>query len=307
MHRRISLVLLLFFTTSSAAQNRFDAARLLTDLRTLSSDDFEGRDTGTPGGILARDYIASAFDSIGMEACGSDFLHQFMFVGLDDSTYEGTNVIGLIPGAENPDLYLVVTAHYDHVGIRNGEIYNGADDNASGAAALVAVANHFLNHRPAHSIVIAAFDAEEKGLWGAQDFINDPCVPKDGISMNVNMDMISRSAARELYVAGTGHYPELLPLLSNLRENRPLTLLFGHDTPGTGRDDWTYVSDHGPFHREGIPFVVFSVEEHPGYHRPGDDFEYIDAAFYLDAVDVILDALVLLDRNLEAIRLINER
>ena len=108
---------------------------------------------------------------------------------------------------------IVVSAHYDHVGVRNGEIYPGADDNASGTAALLAIAGLCKKAPWQHDVVFAAFDAEEQGLQGARAFVAAPPIPKERIALNINMDMVSRSATREIYIAGTGYHPPLRQVL----------------------------------------------------------------------------------------------
>ena len=187
--------------------------------------------------------------------------------------------------------YIVVTAHYDHVGVIDNQIHNGADDNASGTAALFALAEYFNKNRPLNSIIFAALDAEESGLRGARRFVAEPPVKKESILLNANMDMISRNQAGELYAAGAYHYPFLKKYLEDAAKNAPIKLRLGHDRPEQGSDDWTNQSDHGAFHQAKIPFIYFGVEDHKDYHRPTDDFENIDQKFYVGAVETILDAL----------------
>lgn len=102
----------------------------------------------------------------------------------------------------------------------------------------------------------------------------------------------------ELYVAGTHHYPALKPPLERVAASAPIKLLFGHDLPGTGMNDWTMQSDHGPFRAARIAFVYFGVEDQPAYHTPTDTAEKIDPKFFANAAAVILDALVALDTSL---------
>ena len=114
--------------------------------------------------------------------------------------------------------------------------------------------------------------------------------------LNVNLDMVSRNERDELYVAGTYHYPSLLPLVQRLAGEAPVTLRTGHDRPDLpSGDDWTLLSDHGPFHRAGIPFLYFGVEDHEDYHMPTDTFDKIDADFFVRAVETVRRALRALD------------
>ncbi|MCZ6705409.1 MAG: M28 family peptidase [Bacteroidetes bacterium] len=293
--------LLLFMIALSAhpglSQERFDALALLKDVETLSSDDYEGRDAGTAGGAKAREYLKKRFASLSLMACGESIEQSFP---LDDDR-EGVNLIGRIEGSDSPGKAIVISAHYDHVGIRGGEIFNGADDNASGAAALVAIASYFTRHPARHTLIIAAFDAEEKGLRGARAFLDDPCLPTSSISLNINLDMISRSETHELYAVGIRQYPYLEEFVQGIDSDRDFTLLLGHDEPGTGSDDWTMASDHGPFHTQGIPFIYFGVEDHAGYHQPGDDYEYITQDFYVSVVDGVIELVIRMDAGLDTI------
>lgn len=276
-----------------------DTARLMQDLTALAHDSMEGRATGTPGGARARTFMERGFAERGLQPFGASYLQPFTFTRRE-ATHEGVNVIGLVRGTERPDRYIVVSAHYDHLGIRDGQIYNGADDNASGSAALLAMAEHFVRNPPRHSIIFAAFDAEEMGLQGARAFVAAPPVPRGAIVLNINMDMIGRSDAAELYVAGTYHYPQLLPFVQRAAAVAELRLIPGHDRPGGAPgDDWTMLSDHGAFHAERIPFLYFGVEDHPDYHRPTDTVERIQPGFFARATRTVLTALRLLDSELQ--------
>jgi Zn-dependent M28 family amino/carboxypeptidase len=195
----------------------------------------------------------------------------------------------------------VITAHYDHLGVRDGVTYHGADDNASGVAVLVELARRCRNSPWTHDVMFAAFDAEEHGLQGARAFLAAPPVSRGRIRMNVNLDMVSRSATREIYIAGTYHRPVLKTLLGPVAARAPIKVLFGHDKPKNlsgGLDDWTMQSDHGPFHAADIPFVYFGVEDHPDYHKPTDTADKIDAGFLGHVAATILDAVTVLDRAL---------
>jgi Zn-dependent M28 family amino/carboxypeptidase len=183
----------------------------------------------------------------------------------------------------------VLTAHYDHVGVRDGNIYNGADDNASGTAALLALAAHFKQNPPENSIIVAALDAEESGLRGARAFVDSPPIERSAILANINMDMVSRNDAGELWVAGTHHYPQFLPLAEKVAKTAPVKLRIGHDRPGvTGQDDWTSSSDHGAFHEAKIPFLYLGVEDHADYHKPTDDAVRIKPDFFGRAVATVI-------------------
>lgn len=275
-----------------------DSARMLAALAFLSSDELRGRETGTEGSAQARAYLVHAFERAGVLTAGDGFESPFDFAVRSGDTLRGVNVVGWVRGTETPDRYIVVSAHYDHVGVRRGEIYNGADDNASGAAAVVEIAYALAAEPPRNSVILVAFDAEEKGLQGARAFMSDPPRPLEDIMLNVNMDMVARGDGL-LWAGGAHHTPALAPILEAVAENAPVTLRLGHDRPGAPEgDDWTTSSDHGPFHLAGIPFVYFGVEDHPDYHRPTDDFENVDPGNYVANVRTILAAIRAMDAAL---------
>jgi Zn-dependent M28 family amino/carboxypeptidase len=253
----------------------------------------EGRAPGTSGSRRARAFIESQLAASGAEAVDGSYAHPFSREGGN-----GVNLLALIPGRVYEDRYIVVTAHYDHVGIRDGQIFNGADDNASGVAALLAVARAFSAEPLAHSLLLAAVDDEESGMVGSQAFVDTPPVPVEQILLNVNFDMVSRTAGT-LWASGATHTPALRPVLEALTGEAPVTVRLGHDSPGAPEgDDWTGASDHAPFHRAGVPFVYFGVEDHADYHRPTDDFGGVDPGEFVAAVRTIFIALPALDEAL---------
>lgn len=273
-----------------------DSARLVGDLFRLAHDSMGGRGVGTAENAKARAWLASEFRRIGLEPVQGSFTHAFVRPprrGQTDSL-RGANVLGLVRGRATPERVLVVSAHYDHVGTRNGVVFNGADDNASGTAAVLAMAAWFRAHPPAHSILFALWDAEEVGLQGARAFVAAPPMPLASMVANVNLDMVSRNDAGELYAAGAGPYPQMRPILEGLVPQAAVTLKLGHDMGG-GQDDWTGQSDQGAFHAVGIPFVYFGVEDHPDYHKATDDPERIQPGFYVRAVRTIAGFVARLD------------
>lgn len=268
----------------------FDAAKLIEDVRILSADEMGGRSADSPGIEKARDYIEKRYRESGIKDL-FDFGYRQGF-GIETSSgkspIRGINFVGQLKGKKKAEKYIVITAHYDHLGTRNGEIFNGADDNASGTAALFAIASYFRNNPPDHSLIFVALDAEEKGLVGARHFVANPPVAKESIVLNVNMDMIGRNDKNELYAAGTFSYPHLKPILEKLQAKASVKLLLGHDDPKLGIGDWTNQSDHAAFHAVKIPFIYFGVEDHKDYHRSTDDFANIQPDFYVKVVETII-------------------
>lgn len=285
----------------AADQQRIEPDQLLADVEALAAESMEGRRTGTEGHERARDYIVHAFRDRGLEPMGDSFLHSIE-IASGDGPIRGWNIIARVDGTEEPDRFIVVTGHYDHLGFRNDQLFPGADDNASGAAAVIALAGYFRSNPPRNSILFMTPDAEERGLRGARAFVEDPPVPLEAIMINVNADMISHNARGELYAAGGFHYPFLDELLDRAPHDSDVTLLRGHDRPGIpAEDDWTMLSDHGAFHEAGIPFMYFGVEDHAHYHKPSDVFEIVHPDFYHGAVETILSFLLVVDEELDRI------
>jgi Zn-dependent M28 family amino/carboxypeptidase len=264
-----------------------DSARIISILMFLSSPACEGRRPGTPGHLLALDRVVNEMRNAGVDSIGSSILQQFEATGINGTT-AGINVIGKVEGTTNPSRYIVVTAHYDHLGkTASGEIFHGADDNASGVAALLAMAKYFRAHPVNYSLLFVALDREESGLEGAHAFVQQ-FVPAANIDilMNINMDMIARSDKNEIFVSGVFHYPSLSYLVEDNRSKTTLTLLMGHDT-GSQTDDWTTQSDHAAFHTKKIPFLYFGVEDHPDYHKITDTHDKIHYGRYIEAANLI--------------------
>lgn len=301
MHTAKCLGLVVLITVCVHAQPaklRIDADRLMATVALLADPKFEGRAAGSPGGIAARGVIGERFVSIGLERIGAGYLIPFTVAGKSATAAQinGVNVVGLCPGKDASLPVFVVSAHYDHLGIRDGVIYPGADDNASGVAVLLEVAAYCRRNPFRRSIVFAAFDAEEGGLSGARAFVATPPIAKDRIALNVNLDMVSRSDKREIYVAGTYHTPALKAPLERAAKTARVRVRFGHDRPGTASEDWTSQSDHGAFHAAKIPFVYFGVEDHADYHKPTDTADKINRAFFVDVAETILEAVRQLDQ-----------
>lgn len=262
-----------------------DGDRLMEAVRTLASPRFEGRRSGTPGNAAAREWIAERFRAIGLAPATQTF-------------DRGANVTARCRGSLPDAPVIVVSAHFDHLGVRDGRVFPGADDNASGVAVLLALAEACARAPFRHTLVMTAFDAEEQGLLGSAAFLRGPPVPRASIGLNVNLDMLGRSDRRELFAAGTYHWPRLKPALDEVAGRSAIRLLLGHDRPAGagGPEDWTDDSDHATFHRAGIPFIYFGVENHADYHRPTDTADKIDRAFFVAAAETVLDAVRAVDR-----------
>jgi hypothetical protein len=280
-----------------------DSTALLRDLFRLADDSMAGRLIGSPGNFKARDYVAARFDALGLIRPTGGRLQR---VGVSASRLPGVdaawNVLGIVPGRDSTAGWIVVTAHYDHLGIgrpvAGDSIYNGADDNASGTAALAVLAQYFQRHPTRHALLFAAVDGEERGMPGSRGLVESAPVPMEAVVLNVNLDMISRNARGELYLAGPGRHPALRPIAERTIACAAVTLRLGHDTEAAGPgNDWTMQSDHAQFHRAGIPFAYFGVEDHPDYHRPSDHAEAVMPGFYVNAVRTVAAFIAIYDRR----------
>jgi Zn-dependent M28 family amino/carboxypeptidase len=278
-----------------------DAARLLDDVRILSADDMQGRAPDTPGSAMARAYVERRLAAVGVRPASKAGFDQPFVIQAAGKTLKGVNIVGMIPGLQKGGRVMVVTAHYDHLGVKGGQIYNGADDNASGVAGLLAVAEAFRRHPPRHTIIFAALDGEELGLLGAEALVAQPPVPLDRIALNVNFDMLSKNAKGELYASGSTPWPFLRPRLDAIAAKAPVRLLQGHDSGKLDPDDWTNQSDHYAFREKKIPWVYFGVEDHPEYHKPTDDFATIPQPFFRASAATVVAACRDFDRDLDAI------
>ncbi|WP_092577607.1 M28 family peptidase [Hyunsoonleella jejuensis] len=289
MRCKVLFYCLLFVVLSACAQGKtmFDADLLLSDVKILASDMFEGRKTGTEGSKKARNYIINQFETLEVKPLINAFEQGFDF-SYANQKYTGTNVLGIIHGATKPEEYIVISAHYDHLGIQNSTVYNGADDNASGVSALLAFAQYFKKNPPKHSVILAAFDAEELGLEGSKYYVKHPIVSEDKIVCNINMDMISRSNNSELFIVGAKTHKSLEALLNEFTSaSKKVKLTLGHDG-SDNLEDWTYSSDHASFYRKEIPFLYFGVADHKDYHKHTDDYDKIHPDFYKEVVRQII-------------------
>ncbi len=276
-----------------------DSPQLLQDLKTLSADDMEGRQVDTPGGARARALIIRRFKESGIAPFGASYESPFTFAGRGSNAAErhGVNVIGKIDGTKEPRRYIVVSAHYDHLGIRNNQVFNGADDNASGTAALFSIGAYFAAHKPENSIIFVAFDAEESGLRGSQAFVRQPPVDASLISIDLNADMIGREPNDKLFVVGTAPQPFLKPMVEAIAAIAPVKLLIGHEDPKQP-EDWTRDSDHYSFMQARIPALYFGVEDFDQHHKATDDYETMSYDFYVRAVETIVKATQYFDQHL---------
>ena len=279
------------------------ADQAIADTRILSTDAMEGRAPATPGSTMARAYLAARLEAIGALPLFESYEQPFTFrEAAEGPLRHGINLVARIAGTETDGKIIAVTAHYDHFGVSDGEIYNGADDNASGVAGVLALAQALVLDPPRHTTILAFVDAEELGFFGAYALVDDPRFPLADIGLNLNLDMISKNSKGELYAAGGAHNRSIKALIGDLVPISAVTLLQGHDVGDNEvLEDWTEESDHIAFHRKDIPWLYFGVEDHAEYHEPSDDFATMPLDFYRGSIATVIAAFRLFDQNLESV------
>ncbi len=261
---------------------------LAADMAHLTGSDLSGRKAGTEGSQKAADYIAMRFKQTGYQVTRQYFeFPQGIF-----SSAKGQNVIARLNNDTRPAI--VLTAHYDHLGERGGKVHPGANDNASGVAALLTLAEKFRNHSFPYQLVFVATDAEETGLYGAKHFVANN--PLERIVLNINLDMLAPQKNKPRlygYTISTlvGELERLLPAQSQLGVRYTASARQLNRLTGEQRIDWKGASDHYAFAKAGIPFIYFGVGEDKHYHSAGDKFDAIEWPLYEASVDYIAGLL----------------
>lgn len=282
MHK-FTFLIATFICSISFTQTELTTDQLLNDVTILSHDSLEGREIGTKGEMIAASYIETRFEQIGLKKGNTDSYYQLFskkqqlhphdteFLGKEIS---GRNIIGLIDN--NAETSIIIGAHYDHLGwgaegsLYSGEpaIHNGADDNASGVAALLYLAEKLGKEKHTHNFIFIAFTGEERGLLGSNYFVNNATVDLSKVSFMINMDMVGRlDEDRRLAIYGVGTSPTFTSSINSIDE--PL-FKFKLDSSGFGP------SDHTSFYLNDIPVLHFFTGQHSEYHKPTDDLELIN-------------------------------
>lgn len=267
---------------------------LLKHLTVVASDEMEGRQTGSEGQKKAGRYLIGEYKKAGItyptgakdfyQPVPASFLNSRRNLGLSDSE----NIWAFIEGTDKKEEIVVITAHYDHVGVKGGEVYNGADDDGSGTVAILEVARAFQKAKdegngPRRSILILHVTGEEHGLFGSRYYTENPLFPLANTVANINMDMIGRhdDAHKDnknyIYVIGADRLSsELHATIEKVNtEFTKMTL----DYKLNDRNDpqrLYFRSDHYNFAKNGIPSVFLFSGLHEDYHKPGDDVEKIE-------------------------------
>lgn len=270
--------------------NSIKSDELKVHLEEVSSDKYNGRMTGDEGHNLVCDYIRQYYKNQNITAPGSnlDYYQKVPKEVLPDSLKDSQNVIAYIEGSEFPDEYIYITAHSDHEGIIDGQIYNGADDNGSGTAAVLEIAEAFSQatkdgYRPKRSIVFLHVTAEEVGLHGSRYYTENPIFPLENAVAALNMDMIGRVDIRHkddenyIYLIGSDRMSTELHFIAQ-KANSTFTNLNLDYKYNEEKDPnrYYYRSDHYNFALKGVPVIFFFNGEHDDYTKSTDTADKIN-------------------------------
>lgn len=265
-------------TSASAQQSR--QQRLRQHLYYLASDSLQGRLAGSEGGAKARHYIFNQYKEIGLQPYSGNGLYPFrpetsmraMMIGEDSLC----NIIMVIPGNDPQlkDEYIVLGAHYDHVGVKGDSIYNGADDNASGSTALIEIARELYAHRNEfkRSVVIAAFDGEEEGLFGSKEMVKMLNADIEKVKVMMSIDMVGWLSTNDaLVMEGSSTLTDGKEIMRKLAEEQGLRVKFKRF-----ENSVLTATDTEPFAKMHRPTLAVTTGLKSPYHKPGDDADLID-------------------------------
>lgn len=257
---------------------------------TLASDDFEGRKTGEKGQKLAAEYIANFYKERSIQATNNDgnYLQAIpmeYFRGRSKDT--ASNVVAYIKGSEKPDEYIVLSAHYDHIGVNGEKVYNGADDDASGTSAVLEIAEAFKKAvdnglGPKRSIVFLNVSGEEIGLFGSKYYTEHPVFPLKNTVANLNIDMIGRVDRQHadnpefVYLIGSDKISKELHNISEAANKKYVNLALDYTyNDENDPNRFYYRSDHYNFAKNGIPIIFYFNGVHKDYHKSTDTADKI--------------------------------
>lgn len=293
--KNVGISILIWLTGFSVSAQIDPLLQLRIDVVYLASDDLQGRETGTEGEARAADYIIHRMTDIGLSPKGhSSWYQEFRFASnpheLKNRDKSGKNIIGFLDKkAKNT---LVIGAHYDHLGHgaigsrspNDHSIHNGADDNASGVASMLWLAEQLkaLKKLP-FNVMFIAFSGEEFGLYGSKAFMENPTIPRESILAMMNMDMIGRlNAEKTISISGVGTSLEWKNILDQIK---PMDFQFNYSEGGIGP------SDHTSFYLKDIPVLHFFTGQHLDYHTPRDDSPLVNYQGIKEVSQIILSII----------------
>ena len=282
------------------AASRLNENQLLTRLEVLTSDTFAGRKFASKENTQVQQYLITQLQEANVSPFKGQYLHSFEHQQLF-STKQGANIIGLIKGRLYPEKYIVLTAHYDHLGKKGSKIYPGADDNASGVSSLLAFGEALSQNPLNHSVILLFTDGEEVSLLGAKHFVKQQEQVLKDIKLNINVDMIAGSKKTKKLRYISSPMAQLVneqqqQCLAQLRNKSAVKVVKGFRSHRTSnsldkRTNWRMASDHGVFAKQDIPYIYFGIGTHKNYHSVSDSFDNINVPFYLNAATSIYQQL----------------
>ena len=258
-------------------------------LYVYASDYFQGRETGTLGQKRAVTFLREFYQNRGIAAAnGTENYFQPMELSIKGNPVQTENVVAIIEGSTLPEEYIVISSHLDHEGVKNGEIYNGADDDGSGSVALLEVAEAFqkavkAGKGPKRSIIFLHVSGEEKGLLGSRYYTDNPLYPLANTIANLNIDMVGRTDPKRenendnyIYLIGSDRLSTELHEVSEAANKATVNLEL--DYTFNAEDDpnrFYFRSDHYNFAKNNIPVIFYFNGTHADYHKPTDTVEKI--------------------------------
>lgn len=282
-------LLLTLVINSIIYSQEYNSNKLIADIEYLSSDQLEGRFAGTKGEKAAAQYIAKRFKDLKLTSLSNNYLQNFSFkqpnnphdeLEFDNREKDQINAINVIGYLNNnKENTIIIGAHYDHIGyggiysldskgMDKNTIHNGADDNSSGVALLLNLAEQLIKENNSNNnYLFIAFSAEELGLLGSKYFVENPLIDLKNANYMINLDMVGRlNKEKELSIFGAGTSPILKQVINSTNNNFSLKII----------DDGTGPSDHTSFYNKGIPVLFFNSGSHQDYHKSSDDLELIN-------------------------------
>lgn len=274
------------------AYNTISLEELKTNLYVIAADDMEGRDTGSAGQKKAGVYMIEQYKKNGISfpaALGSYYqkVPSAAMKKYGEALPDSENIMAYIEGSEKPNEVIVVSAHYDHVGTKDGVVFNGADDDGSGTVAVMEIAKAFQEAKkkgygPKRSILFLHVTGEEHGLFGSEYYSDNPVFPLANTVADLNIDMIGRDdpenrGKQYVYVIGSEMLSTELKKINEVANQKSvnLELNYKYDDPKDPQRLY-YRSDHYNFAKHNIPVAFFFDGIHEDYHKSTDDADKID-------------------------------
>jgi hypothetical protein len=274
--------------------NTITAADLKTKLSIVASDQMEGRETGSAGQKKAGEYLISQYkaNNVPFPKGATEYYQRipaaFLNAIRNENLPNSENIWAYIEGSEKPDEVLVISAHYDHLGIKNGEVFNGADDDGSGTVALLEIAQAFSKakkegHGPKRSILFLHVTGEEHGLHGSRFYSENPLFPLANTITDINIDMIGRhdelhnDSSNYVYLIGSDYLSTDLYNICEAANKNYVNLFIDYKfNERTDPNRFYYRSDHYNFAKNGVPSVFLFNGVHADYHKATDEVSKIE-------------------------------